>query len=262
MDTRQTGNDSVTSDGEPESDTEITNELVDRTQNSVPYEYENESMPTAAVIDMSERREKDDVERLFAQLMRRSKDEKERLKLVKEELKALKEIRSDYRQLRNEADESWIKTLEASEANITDAAERQAWVGITSQFAPLIGHATAKDRRELVNDEIKALRDIRADYRQLRRESNEYYQQRYKVERDYRVLWIESILRIVIAGILVFGIVLAVVLALILGTSATDLSQYLAPITGITGIVIGFFFGRASEAGQPGARAEPQSTEK
>ena len=57
----------------------------------------------------------------------------------------------------------------------------------------------------------------------------------------------ETLVRFTIALILVMGAVFGVLFGIIEGLNADEVAQYLAPITGLAGIAVGYFFGRASQ---------------
>jgi hypothetical protein len=76
--------------------------------------------------------------------------------------------------------------------------------------------------------------------------------------RLYRLVFIESIMRAVLAAILVFGTVGAVFYGIWEGVDSDTLSQYLAPVTGLAGLAVGYFFARATAGGQtPTTSSEP-----
>lgn len=65
-------------------------------------------------------------------------------------------------------------------------------------------------------------------------------------QRELGVTLFEQRVRSVLAGLLVLGAVGGVVWGIARGVPGDQLSQYLAPITGLAGIAIGYFFGRQS----------------
>jgi cytochrome bd-type quinol oxidase subunit 2 len=72
-----------------------------------------------------------------------------------------------------------------------------------------------------------------------------------------RVTWIEAWLRALLAGALVAGTIAIVVVGIAQGTDPQELSQYLAPMTGLTGLAVGYVFGAHGAAD----RAGPPKTE-
>ena len=66
-------------------------------------------------------------------------------------------------------------------------------------------------------------------------------------DREARFRTVETTVRSVLAGILLIGSVGGVFYGVASGTPAQELTQYLAPITGLAGIAIGYFFGRQSQ---------------
>jgi hypothetical protein len=51
-----------------------------------------------------------------------------------------------------------------------------------------------------------------------------------------------------LALILVVGSVGGVIVGIAVGLQASTIAQFLAPITGLAGIAVGYFFGRSSQA--------------
>ena len=64
-------------------------------------------------------------------------------------------------------------------------------------------------------------------------------------------LLLETWIRGITLLMVVFAIVAYPFYALFAGTTPADLAQYIAPITGIAGAVVGYWFGQASRKLQP-----------
>lgn len=58
----------------------------------------------------------------------------------------------------------------------------------------------------------------------------------------------ETLVRFALAMILVIGAVGGVLAGVLLSLDADQVTQYMAPITGLAGIAVGYFFGRASQS--------------
>ena len=71
------------------------------------------------------------------------------------------------------------------------------------------------------------------------------YQDRYKLES--RMTWA----RMLIAAALVAAVILAVFYGLIQGVQPGDYSQYIAPISALAGLAVGYFFGRSTSTEEP-----------
>ena len=69
---------------------------------------------------------------------------------------------------------------------------------------------------------------------------------RLAADRDAKLRSFEAWVRFVLALFLILGTVLTLFYGLIRGLPASDLSQYLAPVSGLAGIAVGYFFGRES----------------
>jgi hypothetical protein len=67
-----------------------------------------------------------------------------------------------------------------------------------------------------------------------------------------RVTSIEAWLRAALAGALVAGTIAVVIVGIFKGTNPQELAQYLAPITGLTGLAVGYVFGAQSAADRAG----------
>jgi hypothetical protein len=70
--------------------------------------------------------------------------------------------------------------------------------------------------------------------------------QKQAAERDANLHTFEARVRLSLALILLVGAVGGVIIGLLLHLPAGELSQYLAPISGLAGIAVGYFFGRES----------------
>jgi NAD/NADP transhydrogenase beta subunit len=66
---------------------------------------------------------------------------------------------------------------------------------------------------------------------------------RERVKIESREAWV----RFSLATLLIVGAVLGVLLAIAIGLDAQSVAQYLAPISGLAGIAVGYFFGRQSQ---------------
>jgi hypothetical protein len=64
-----------------------------------------------------------------------------------------------------------------------------------------------------------------------------------RVKIESREAWV----RFSLALLLIFGAVSGVILAIAIGLDAEAVAQYLAPISGLAGIAVGYFFGRQSQ---------------
>lgn len=64
-----------------------------------------------------------------------------------------------------------------------------------------------------------------------------------RVKIESREAWV----RFSLALLLIFGAVSGVILAIAIGLDAQAVAQYLAPISGLAGIAVGYFFGRQSQ---------------
>jgi hypothetical protein len=71
------------------------------------------------------------------------------------------------------------------------------------------------------------------------------YQDRYKLES--RMTWA----RMLIAAALVLAVILAVFYGLIRGIQPGDYAQYIAPISALAGLAVGYFFGRSTSTEEP-----------
>jgi hypothetical protein len=71
------------------------------------------------------------------------------------------------------------------------------------------------------------------------------YQDRYKLES--RMTWA----RMLIAAALVLAVILAVFYGLIRGIKPGDYAQYIAPISALAGLAVGYFFGRSTTTEEP-----------
>jgi hypothetical protein len=67
--------------------------------------------------------------------------------------------------------------------------------------------------------------------------------------RELRVRTIEAYFRTGIAGILVGVLAVALFVGILKGIPAIELAEYVSPISGLAGIAIGYFFGRAADKG-------------
>lgn len=65
--------------------------------------------------------------------------------------------------------------------------------------------------------------------------------------RELRVKSIETYFRTGLTMVLVAILAVAIIIGIIKGIPAGNLTQYLTPISGLAGIAIGYFFGRGSE---------------
>jgi hypothetical protein len=72
----------------------------------------------------------------------------------------------------------------------------------------------------------------------------EYRAKRYAESR--RIAHMEAQIRSVIAGILVLATFLIIAYGMMREIQPDALAQYLAPVTGLAGIAVGYFFGRGS----------------
>jgi hypothetical protein len=77
----------------------------------------------------------------------------------------------------------------------------------------------------------------------------EYSKERENRERQAELDNRETIVRFTLALLLVLGSVLGVFAGIVAGLGADEVAQFLAPITGLAGIAVGYFFGRASQVG-------------
>jgi hypothetical protein len=71
--------------------------------------------------------------------------------------------------------------------------------------------------------------------------------------RELRVKTIEVYFRTLITAILVLILAAAIFVGILKKIPAQDMAEYLAPISGLAGIAIGYFFGRAVDKGDTGA---------
>ena len=62
-----------------------------------------------------------------------------------------------------------------------------------------------------------------------------------------RVRWFDVRVRSALAFTLVFGTLTIVAVGLIRGTPTNELGGYLAPISGLAGLAVGYYFGRGQE---------------
>jgi len=126
--------------------------------------------------------------------------------------------------------------------------------------------AAGIDLKKLSFDELMRLYETTREYEaRMQREHREYEQagQEYDLQRtinlrelddkkaiadrEAKFRTVEATVRSVLAGILLIGSVGGVFYGVASGTPAQELTQYLAPITGLAGIAIGYFFGRQSQ---------------
>jgi hypothetical protein len=82
--------------------------------------------------------------------------------------------------------------------------------------------------------------------------------------RESRVKTVEVYFRTGLTLLLVAVLAVAILVGIVEGVPAGNLTQYLTPISGLAGIAIGYFFGRGSESRQansPRELTEPAGTE-
>jgi hypothetical protein len=80
--------------------------------------------------------------------------------------------------------------------------------------------------------------------------------------RELRVKSVEIYFRTALTLLLISILAVAIVIGIIKGIPAGNLTQYLTPISGLAGIAIGYFFGRGSEVKQITLQSEPESAER
>jgi hypothetical protein len=61
-----------------------------------------------------------------------------------------------------------------------------------------------------------------------------------------RVEAVEAYMRVGLASILVIGTLATVLVGILLHISPQNLAQYLAPVSGLAGIAVGYFFGKVA----------------
>src|SRR5215469_5477856 len=122
--------------------------------------------------------------------------------------------------------------------------------------APLIEEAAAESEQPLTPEQ-------EIEIRRLQLEQTRADQDALKSEREYnaiayrdtnRVATLEAYMRAALAAILVVGTIAAVFVGILRGITGSDLAQYLAPITGLAGLAVGYFFGRGAAGSQSDGR--------
>jgi hypothetical protein len=122
------------------------------------------------------------------------------------------------------------------------------------QSIALAARAAGINLSSLSFDELmEIIRQTRGYTEQLRRENLEAKEREQMAEVEARTVLArveiqkrEAQVRFGLATLLVAGAVLGVVLAIALDLDAQAVAQYLAPISGLAGIAVGYFFGRQS----------------
>ena len=79
--------------------------------------------------------------------------------------------------------------------------------------------------------------------------------------RELRVRSIETYFRTGIAGVLVAVLAVALFVGIVKGIPAIELAEYVSPISGLAGIAIGYFFGRAADKADAATNEDNQSLE-
>jgi hypothetical protein len=106
---------------------------------------------------------------------------------------------------------------------------------------------------ELEQEERVRQAELDAEERQQERLAQRAGQEQRLTERVYaqraRVAWIEAWIRAGLAVLLVAGTVAAVFLGIAMRLDPEQLAQYLAPITGLAGLAVGYIFGRGAASG-------------
>lgn len=114
---------------------------------------------------------------------------------------------------------------------------------------------------ELEQEERLRQAELAAAERQQERLEQRARNEQELTDRVYRqrarVAWIEAWIRACLAVLLVAGTVAAVFLGIGMRMDPEQLAQYLAPITGLAGLAVGYIFGRGAASG--GESAQPPS---
>jgi hypothetical protein len=120
--------------------------------------------------------------------------------------------------------------------------------GFSKAFIAWTGSATAKRQLEAETEESKRRHETQAARDEAR--------SKLEVMRFQRVDSLEARVRAGLALLLVVGTGVAVILGVAMGVAPARLTQYLAPITGLAGIAVGYFFGRGVPTSEGSSRAE------
>jgi|SRR5215467_180491 len=112
---------------------------------------------------------------------------------------------------------------------------------------------TAKNPEESPTNEVNLTVDEEIRLREIqlkeKQDERDYQARAYQDTNLGRLSLLEAYMRSGLAGILVLGTIAAVFVGIIRGIPGSDLSQYLAPVTGLAGLAVGYFFGRGSLGG-------------
>lgn len=83
------------------------------------------------------------------------------------------------------------------------------------------------------------------------------HQMRAKVfQAESRIAVLEAYMRAGLAALLVAGLLFAVLFSVLKDVNPSDVAQYLAPISGLAGLAVGYFFGRGSSRGTESSRSD------
>lgn len=128
---------------------------------------------------------------------------------------------------------------------IQEIIESSRLMGLDSMsFDQLMTYITAKrEYQASAYSDTEAVDRARRDH-ELQAESRRTELAKEEAEARNKIL--ESRYRAGLATALVAGTVAGVMFGIVKGVPAQELTQYLAPVSGLAGIVVGYFFGRES----------------
>ncbi|MFG3614867.1 hypothetical protein [Nocardia sp. NPDC047654] len=128
-------------------------------------------------------------------------------------------------------------------AEIADILESARLMGVESMsFEQMMTYLTAKrEYQASAYSDTEAVDRARRDH-ELQAESRRTELIKEEAEAKNKIL--EARYRAGLAAALVAGTVAGVMFGIVKGLPAQELTQYLAPVSGLAGIVVGYFFGR------------------
>jgi hypothetical protein len=108
-------------------------------------------------------------------------------------------------------------------------------------------HRLYELEHEAMEAEQRARQSARLDKLEYKIRAAELNQKLKLRSRELRIKTVETYFRTGIAAILVAILAVAIFVGILKKIPAADLTQYLTPISGLAGIAIGYFFGRAAD---------------
>lgn len=104
-----------------------------------------------------------------------------------------------------------------------------------------------KQLSSFIQQAVQFQREQRAQEEEVAARQRQLDAQTSATENEYRLKTRETNVRFAIAMILILGAVVGVFAGIVSGMDASEVAQYIAPITGLAGIAVGYFFGRATQ---------------